>query len=122
LFNSAPVEEGIRFYVSNFNIMIKNYFKIACRNIIRHKGYSVINIAGLSVGIAACLLIFVIVRYELSFDTFQPNYKNIYRVVTQENRPGGVTYNPGVPAPLTDALRLDFPQAKVAALVSNYGC
>jgi len=101
--------------------MLKNYFKIAWRNIIRHKGYSAINVAGLSVGIAACLLIFVIIQYELSFDTFQPNFKNIYHIVTQEDRTDGTTYNPGIPTPSPDALRLDFPQAKVAAMESNYG-
>ena len=53
--------------------MLKNYFKIAWRNIVRHKGYSAINVAGLTVGLAACLLIFVIIQFELSFDTFNPN-------------------------------------------------
>jgi len=101
--------------------MIKNYFKIAWRNIVRHKGYSAINIAGLSIGIAACLLIFVVIQYELSFDTFQPNFNNIYRVVTQTKHQDGVSYNPGVAVPATDALRLDFPQAKVAAISSSYG-
>ncbi|HEY8781776.1 MAG TPA: ABC transporter permease [Mucilaginibacter sp.] len=101
--------------------MIKNYFKIAWRNIIRHKGYSAINVAGLSVGIAACLLIFVVVRYELSFDTFRPNFKNIYHVVTRENREDGFSYNPGIQVPATEALRLNFPQAKIAALNSSYG-
>ncbi len=101
--------------------MIKNYFKIAWRNIIRHKGYSAINIAGLTVGIAACLLIFVIIQYELSFDTFQPGYKNIYRVITAMNRQGVNTYNPGVAAPATEALRLAFPEAKVGSIQSSYG-
>ncbi|WP_183574796.1 ABC transporter permease [Mucilaginibacter sp. X5P1] len=101
--------------------MIENYFKIAWRNIIRRRGYSVINIAGLSVGIAACLLIFVVIKYELSFDTFQPGYKNIYHLVTRINQSDDVTYNPGVVAPASEALRLDFPQAKVAALEANYG-
>jgi putative ABC transport system permease protein len=101
--------------------MIKNYIKIAWRNIIRHKVYSSINIAGLTVGIAACLLIFVIIKFELSFDTFQPNYKNVYHIVTQEKHESEVTYNPGITVPATAALRLDFPQAKVAALNSSYG-
>jgi putative ABC transport system permease protein len=101
--------------------MIKNYLKIAWRNIIRHKGYSAINVAGLGVGIAACLLIFVVIQYELSFDTFQPNYKNIYRIVTQTNHQDGIDYNPGVAAPAVDAFRLAFPQAKVAGLESSYG-
>jgi putative ABC transport system permease protein len=101
--------------------MLKSYFKIAWRNIVRHKGYAAINISGLTVGIAACLLIFVVIQFELSFETFRPDYKNIYHVVTQEKRESGFSYNPGLPVPSTDALRLDFPQAKVAALNSSYG-
>ncbi|PWK78869.1 FtsX-like permease family protein [Mucilaginibacter oryzae] len=101
--------------------MLKNYFKIAWRNIIRHKGYSAINIAGLTVGIAACLLIFVIIKFELSFNTFNPNYKNIYRITTRSKSEAETTTNPGAAVPATEALRLDFPQAKVAALNSSYG-
>jgi putative ABC transport system permease protein len=101
--------------------MLKSYFKIALRNIVRHKGYAAINISGLTVGIAACLLIFVVIQYELSFETFRPDLKNIYHVVTQEKRESGFSYNPGIAVPSTDALRLDFPQAKVAAINSSYG-
>src|SRR6201999_4059072 len=101
--------------------MLKNYFKIAWRNIIRHKVYSAINISGLTVGIAACLLIFVVVQYELSFDKFQPNYKNIYRIVTVTTHPQGEDYNAGVSAPAADAFRLDFPHAKIAGIESSYG-
>jgi putative ABC transport system permease protein len=101
--------------------MIKNYFKIAWRNIVRRRGYSVINIAGLSVGIAACLLIFVVIKYELSFDTFQPGYKDIYHLVTRIDQTDDVSYNPGVVTPASEALRLDFPQAKVAALKASNG-
>ncbi|MFI5159864.1 MAG: ABC transporter permease [Sphingobacteriales bacterium] len=102
--------------------MLKSYFRIAWRNIVRHKVYSAINISGLTVGIAACLLIFVVVQYETSFETYRPNYKNIYHVVTRENREDGFSFNPGVSTKTTNALRLDFPQAKVAALSMNYGC
>lgn len=101
--------------------MIKNYFKIAWRNILRNKAYSAINVAGLTVGIAACLLIFVVIQYELSFDTFQDNYRNIYHIVTQQTHEDGFAYNPGVPVPATEVLRLDFPEAKVAPVVSSYG-
>src|SRR3982074_3021955 len=101
--------------------MLKSYFKIAWRNIVRHKGYAAINISGLTVGVAACLLIFVVIQYELSFDRFRPNYKNIYHVVTRENREDGFSFNPGVPVRTTDALRLDFPQSKIAALNMSYG-
>src|ERR1700761_4569093 len=101
--------------------MIKNYFKIAWRNIVRHKAYSAINIAGLAIGVTACLLIFVVVQYELSFDKFQPNYKNIYRVVLQQKHEDGATFHEGVPRPMPDALRLDFPQAKFATISTSYG-
>ncbi|HEY8930575.1 MAG TPA: ABC transporter permease [Mucilaginibacter sp.] len=101
--------------------MLKNYFKIAWRNIVHHKGYAAINISGLTVGIAACLLIFVVVQFELSFNAFQPNFNKIYHVVTEQKREGDMAYNPGVPVPATEALRLDFPQIKVAAVYSSYG-
>ena len=60
--------------------MFKNYFKIAWRNIKRHKAYSGINIFGLAIGIAACLLILQYVLFELSYEDFQANKEKIYRV------------------------------------------
>ena len=60
--------------------MIKNYFKIAWRNITRQKGYSGINIIGLAIGIAACLLILQYVSFELSYENFHENKDRIYRV------------------------------------------
>ena len=60
--------------------MIKNYLKIAWRNILRQKGYSGINIVGLAIGIAACLLILQYVSFELSFENFHINKNRIYRV------------------------------------------
>ncbi|WP_259067630.1 ABC transporter permease [Mucilaginibacter sp. X4EP1] len=101
--------------------MIKNYLKIAWRNIIRHKTYSAINVVGLTIGIAACLLIFLIIQFELSYDTFQPNYKNIYHIATEQMSESGIDYNPGVGIPATEALRLEFPKAKVASINSSYG-
>jgi putative ABC transport system permease protein len=59
--------------------MIKNYFKIAWRNLMRHKVYSGINIFGLAIGIASCLLILQYVSYELSYENFQVNKDRIYR-------------------------------------------
>src|SRR5688572_26790559 len=60
--------------------MLKNYFKIAWRNIIRQKGYLGININGLAIGIAACLLILQYVSFELSYENFHANKERIYRV------------------------------------------
>ncbi len=61
-------------------IMLKNYLKIALRNISNHKVYSFINITGLSIGIACCILILLYVQYELSYDTYHEKSDNIYRV------------------------------------------
>lgn len=101
--------------------MIKNYFKIALRNLTRHKGYTAINITGLAVGMAACLLLFLVIRYELGYDKFQPNYNKIYHVVTQDKYDAGITYNSGVPVPALDALRLTFPNVQFAGISSVYG-
>ncbi len=60
--------------------MFRNYFKTAWRNIKRHKAYSAINILGLAIGIAACLLILQYVSFELSYENFQVNKDRIYRV------------------------------------------
>ena len=98
--------------------MIKNYFKTAWRNLARHKGYSAINIAGLAIGVAASLLIFVVVVYEWSYDKFQKNYDRIYRVVTEtHNNDGTEAHNPGIPGPAYEALKTDFPQLEKIAPV-----
>ena len=63
--------------------MLKNYLKITIRNIQKHKGYSFINIAGLAVGMACCILILLWVQDELSYDRFHENADQIYRIVTE---------------------------------------
>jgi len=66
--------------------MIKNYLKIAWRNITRHKIYGIINVLGLALGISACLVIYLITRFELSYDTFHPDKERIYRIVAEHKR------------------------------------
>jgi len=60
--------------------MFKNYLKIAYRNIKKHIGYSLINVAGLAIGMACCILILLFVFDELSYDKFHENHDRIYRV------------------------------------------
>ena len=67
--------------------MIKNYLKIAFRNLWRHRVFSLINILGLTVGMTACFLIFMYVRFELSYDTFHTKSDRIYRVVADIKTP-----------------------------------
>src|SRR5438552_8308162 len=97
--------------------MFKNYFKTALRNLSRHKSNSIINIASLVVGFAAFLLIFLVIRYEKSFDNFHKNKRNIYRVVRIGKNPVNREYRTGVPFPVTPTLRGDLPQLKNAAAI-----
>ncbi len=92
--------------------MFTNYFKTALRNLLRHKSNSFINIAGLTVGFAAFLLIFLVVQYEQSFDDFHTNKNNLYRVVRIGKNPTNREYRTGVPFPVTMGLRAEFPQLK----------
>jgi putative ABC transport system permease protein len=62
--------------------MLKNYFKIAFRNVARNKVFAIINSLGLAIGISACLLIYIVTSFELSYDTFHPDKDRIYRIVT----------------------------------------
>lgn len=68
--------------------MFSNYLKIAVRNLLRRKGYSFINIAGLSIGLTCCLLIYQYVAYENSFDQFNTHFPNLYRVVEASQKTG----------------------------------
>ena len=60
--------------------MLKSYFKLAVRNLLKRKDYSILNILGLSIGITCCLLIFQYVSYERSYDTFLPNADRVFRL------------------------------------------
>ncbi|WP_113924711.1 ABC transporter permease [Cognataquiflexum aquatile] len=84
--------------------MLKNYFKIAWRSLTRSKWIGAINIFGLTIGITAALLLFVVVQYELSYDKFQTNYDQIFRIVTQDTYENITDFNPGVSNPFPDAL------------------
>src|SRR5205809_4840766 len=101
--------------------MLKNYLRIASRNVIKHKVYAAINVSGLAVGIAACILLFTVVKYELSYDTFQPDYKRIYHVASERHTAEGLSWGEGVPFPAYDALRADFPNLVTGAMFQNYG-
>src|SRR6185312_9541937 len=77
--------------------MIRNYFKIALRNIQRNKIYSFINIAGLSLGLAAAMLIILYVKDEVSYDRFQKNFDNTYRITfTMLNKDGSIQHRDGI--------------------------
>lgn len=101
--------------------MLKNHFKIAWRSLTRSKWIGAINILGLTIGITAALLLFVVVQYELSYDKFQTNYDHIYRIVTHDTYDNITDFTPGVANPFPDALiaeKLKF--EKVVPVISHY--
>jgi len=99
--------------------MFKNYFKIAFRNLIRFKAYSLINVWGLAIGIAACILILLFVRDELSYDKHNVNADRIYRVHTVGKLLGNELNMAVSPAPLGETLVSDFPEVIQSARL-NY--
>ncbi|TCD00008.1 FtsX-like permease family protein [Pedobacter frigidisoli] len=102
--------------------MFKLNLKIAWRNLWKNKGYTFINILGLSISLASCILIFIFVRYELSFDKNFENSERIYRVVSQwKYADGNEFYSQGVPRPLAPAMRNDFAQLEKVAAVQQGG-
>jgi putative ABC transport system permease protein len=94
--------------------MLKNYLTIALRNISRHKGYTFLNVAGLAVGIASCILIFFFIRNELSYDTYHQDADRLYRVAIDIQSKADNRVFAKTSAPLVNALKKDFPQVEGA--------
>jgi predicted permease len=91
--------------------MLRNQLTLAIRNLLRHRSYALLNIAGLAIGIAACLLLYVIVSFENSFDTFHTKKDRIYRVVRESKQSdGAINYTPGNPLPVAKNLKSAIPQ------------
>ena len=85
--------------------MFKNYLKIVLRSIKRHKGYSLINISGLGIGMACCLLITIWVLDELSYDKFHENAAMLYRVEENQHYTGKEYHVNVTPHPLAPVLK-----------------
>jgi ABC-type antimicrobial peptide transport system permease subunit len=95
--------------------MLKNYFTIAWRNLAREKGYAFINIAGLAVGMAAAMLIFLWIQNELTFDRFYPKTQRLFQVYNRDIIGGEPQVWGATPAPLAPALKRDYPEVEDAA-------
>ncbi|HEX8356818.1 MAG TPA: ABC transporter permease, partial [Segetibacter sp.] len=97
--------------------MFKNYLVTTVRNLLRNKVNSFINIAGLTISIACCIVIYVFVRHEKSFDSFHRNADRIYRMVSDSRNANGVSHEGYVNFALAKALRNDFPNLKTVTQV-----
>lgn len=103
--------------------MYKNYFKTAFRSLLRQRNYTIINISGLAAGIAVCLLIFIVIQFQLSYDNFHKKKDRIYRVLTEYHHADAaeIFYGMGVPIPMPAGIRKDFPQAEKVAPIYMEG-
>src|SRR5690242_9155007 len=101
--------------------MIQNYFKTAWRNLTKHKAFSIINIAGLSIGISICFIIMLYVQNELSFDRFNKNADRVVRIVFKADINGGKIFEANVMPPVAQAMKNDYPEVQDATRLQRAG-
>jgi len=99
--------------------MIRNYFKIAFRNIWKSKGYAGINIIGLSVAFCISIFLFMTVYFQLSFDNFHEDRERIFQTYLFSNEPGKPDRSGSMPIPLTPALKAEYPEVEAATRFMN---
>jgi hypothetical protein len=99
--------------------MVANYFKIALRTLKKYKGSAFINIAGLMIGLVACVLILLFVRDELSYDRYHEHADQIYRVNQRGAIGGSFIYTATSPAPMAPTLVQEYPEVLGGVLLSG---
>lgn len=97
--------------------MFKNYVKTVVRRLQRNKGYSFINIVGLAMGMACCILILLWVQDELSYDLFHEHAKHLYRVVEKNQYDTGVSFSAVTPAPVANVVKTEVPEVRNVARI-----
>jgi len=97
--------------------MLKSYLKVVTRNLTRYKGYALINIAGLAVGLACCFLILLYVRWELSYDRFYDGAEQIYRVTSRFGDEGSARDGANTSYPTAPNLKAEFPEVMEAVRI-----
>src|SRR6188472_3315651 len=97
--------------------MFKNNFKIALRSLLKQRIYTLINVLGLAVGIASCLVIVLFVRHEFSYDKFFENGDRIYRMVLERKYPNHSTFYAVVPHSFAGVAKRDFAEIEESTIV-----
>ncbi len=100
--------------------MLKNYLKIAVRSLLKRKGYTLINVFGLAIGMAVCLLIVLYIQSELSYDNFQEKGDNVYRVVLERKYPGRSTSYSMIPSSIGEAIQHEYPEVAQCTRLFNF--
>ncbi|HEX5168327.1 MAG TPA: ABC transporter permease [Cyclobacteriaceae bacterium] len=102
--------------------MFKSYFITGVRNLIKQRGYTLIKIAGLALGLAACIIVFLYIKEDLSYDAFHKHYKQIARVLTIDSAEGVSSKRVGVTEPpLGPAIEAEIPEVVNTVRISNQG-
>ncbi len=101
--------------------MVKNYLKIAWRNLLKNKAFSFINIMGLAIGIAVCFIIMLYVQDELSYDRFNEKADRMFRIVFKADINGGKIFEANVMPPVAQALVNDYPEVEQATRLQASG-
>jgi len=100
--------------------MFKNYLLVAVRNLLRHKVYSSINVSGLAIGMASCILIALYIEEEFSYDRYHENADRIYKVLRETRGTGGNrSFSSGTSGALAPSLRSDFSEVQAAVRIWN---
>lgn len=102
------------------NVMFQNFLTIAWRNLLRYKQYTLINILGLSIGIACCLMILLYVQNEVNYDNFHEKGNRIYRMALERLYPGRSTRYATIPQSYAEAIVNDFPEVEAATRLFGF--
>ncbi|MEM6963474.1 MAG: ABC transporter permease [Bacteroidota bacterium] len=101
--------------------MLKNYFLIAWRNLLRYQGFSLVNVLGLAMGMACFLLIIMYVNDELSYDDFHEKSDQIYRVALERKYPDRARSYAMIPPSFAEAMQAEYPEVESACRIFNFG-
>ncbi len=101
--------------------MLRSFFINAIRNMRKHSGYMILNVTGLTIGLTSFILISLYVLHELSFDRFNENYENIYRIKITGMMAGGTLDQAITAAPMSQALLTDYPEIEHSVRVNRSG-
>lgn len=99
--------------------MLKNYLKIALRNLIKNKSNTFINVGGLTLGVVCALVIFLVIQFDLSFDTWHKDADRVYRVVKSDSEYGDTSYDRGGQYPLAKAVKQDISGVEYVSIADN---
>lgn len=99
--------------------MLKNYFRIAFRNLWKSKGYTVVNVMGLSIAFCICIFIFLVVYRHTSYDSFHQERDRIFQAYLFSNNPEKAERGSGMPLPLIPALKSEYPEVVAAARIKS---